>query len=1314
VNEVDETVTAAQPGAVAAPGDAWSPGDSTAHEPLPPVVARRFELRELLGEGGMGVVVRAFDRVRRQDVALKSMRKAHAPDLFRFKREFRGLADIVHPNLVTLYELVADAGRYWFSMELVQGDSFLSWVRPYATAGSAGAPRLPGARVSSADACAPTMAEDATAAASETLQTAETAQGTTGDGPPRDDARRALIARARLRPDRLRPTLAELARGIAALHDAGRLHCDLKPSNVLIDRTGGRTGGRGGGGSSRVVVCDFGLVVHLASSRPGSSGRVVGTPAYMSPEQAAGESLSPASDWYSFGVMAYEAMSGARPFEGTASAVIEAKQVEAPALPECWDSQAEPALRDLAMALLAQKPEGRPTRADVFDALGIAPRRHVQVAADVAAGDGATAAAERLVGRVDERGRLRAAFERVPAAGGVMAVVSGPSGLGKSTLVDSLRQELESQGALWLHGRCYERESVPFKALDSLVDGLSSHLAELDEYGIRPLLSPDIASLVRLFPVLGRVRAIADASSSPVPQDPQELRNRAFGALRFVLEGLAARRPTAVFIDDLQWGDTDSEPFLSLLAHDPRRPKVLFVATCRAEELDSPLVRTLLEPFSTGESSGALELIELQPLAEGQSRELVRALRPDASDEVVERIAVEAAGNPFLASELALAATGDTAAGASLDDMLRARVAGLEPEARDLVTAAAVAGRPLAASVVGRAAGVAEEARALATLRSARLVRVRDVDDGFQIEPYHDRVREAVVAGLTAEALERLHRRLARALESADAPDVLALVDHWYGAGEGERAARYALDAAGVAEGSLAFDRAAALWGLALDELPLSDAERRKLLMRRGAALQYSGDLAAAADVFASAAEGAGTAERIDLQRRQFELLLHSGRTQRGFQVAESVLREVGVEVPRTRVGALLSVLGTRARLRLRGLEFDEQPPDQIDQSTLQRIDVLGSAASGMALVDTLRGSAYQMMQVRESLSAGEPHRAANALILEIGFQSVMDGFSPRIPPLVERARKLAEARGPAMVGWWMAVNGLSQWSFGNFGRAHELLREGQRLMLEHDASLRWQADVSTALELGALLYLGRTRELCEQVPLVLRDARSRGNEFLVKALLAWRTNAVWLFGDDVATARENATAFDYLAEHSEGFQIYDFYVLNSRVQNELYAGDAGAAYRLVCDAWAPLKRASMLRFGWSRIEAGYLRARAALALARQAPSRRRELLRDARRCARLVARGDQPWGRAKRELILACASALEGQTEAAESGFEEAMASFEDLDMALHAAVARRRWGELVGGDQGALAALAAQQQLLDERIENPDRIVETLAPGS
>ncbi|MBP8806128.1 MAG: protein kinase [Kofleriaceae bacterium] len=1223
----------------------------------------RFVVRGQLGAGGMGVVYRVYDRAAGREVALKTLKATGARDLYRFKREFRALCDLAHPNLCRLHELHTTGDEWFFTMELVPGRSFIDWVRPSADDDDPAAAATDPARPPTDDDTLPPVR------------------------PPRS---RADILAASLSPARLEAALYQLCDGVHALHVAGKLHRDLKPSNVLVDDTG------------RVVLLDFGLVadVELAGVDHTHERAAVGTPAYMSPEQAADTPLTSASDWYSVGVMLYEALTGRRPFEGRPDELMRRKQVEVPPRARALAPTCPADLDLLCARLLAIDPRDRPDGVAILRALGREPSeatRTVERTVGVAAP---------FVGRVAQLGELNQALVDSRRAG-VTVFVHGASGMGKSVLVNRFLDGLTDR-ALVLAGRCYEREAVPYKTLDTLIDALTGALLRLPPTQLGALLPDDITALARLFPVLRRVPQIAEPIHRRFqPTDPQELRRRGWNALRVLLTRLATQRPLVIVVDDLQWGDDDSVGFLVELIARADRPPLLLVLLHRTEDRDGAILSAIHKRITGGSIVPDVRTLEVLPLALDEATDLVATLSglPGGSSEWAESLVRDAGGNTLFLSELARSAVSANGA-ATLDELLRARIAGLPDDARAVLRAVAVAGRPMAPTLAAAGAGLTDASGAIATLRAERLIRAQVGRD--QLEPYHDRIRSAVVDELATGELVAAHRELAVAYQRTAPDDREPLVDHLLGAGERQAAAEHAIAAAAAAAEALAFRRAADLYAIALEAGTFDDAHRYALLLSRGAALVNAGQLHEAARLYELARPLAPEEERGELDRQRMEQLLRSGHLDDGLALARTALAAIGCELPSSRRATVWNLVSQRVLLAVRGTRFRRRTLVEVARPEARAVDLLWSVCSGLSFADPVLGKVVQLWHLRRALALGEPRRVAMALALEVGYlASTGDVAEAKIAKVAARAREVAADVGdPFVIGLVESTIGLADFLAGRRRSAHELMDRGRRSMRDHGSGGRWELDLTELFFLANLFYAGELAELARLTPILLREAEERGDVYSQHGLRSWRSNVAWLVMGKPADARAHALGVAIERGEHADFHLHDYYQVLANGQIDLYVGDGDGALARVERAWRDLERSLLLRVQTVRIEAHFLLGRAALA------STRADRGAVVRRAVATLEGESAAWGPALGALLTAGASLRDGARDRAVRELAAAEDRLRGAELALHAQVARLARGELVGGAAGRALADQVLGWMAEQGVVEPASFARMILP--
>jgi serine/threonine protein kinase len=1225
----------------------------------------RFQVLTRLGHGGMGTVYQVVDRTRQARVALKSVGHVTGDELLRFKREFRALQEINHPNIIELGELLEEDGEWFFTMELIAGTDFLEYVR----GGSQPAPPL-------SEALRKRAAEDTR------RHRLRAATSRLGDLPVSRDLG--------FDEARLRSALGQVADALYTVHANGHVHRDVKPSNVLVTAEG------------RVVVIDFGLVAGPRAAALSTEMHIVGTVGYMSPEQATGMS-GPEGDWYAMGAMLYEALTGRLPLEGTGLPLLIRKQSELPPRPRELLPDIPEDLDALCMDLLSIDPARRPSGREVLQRLHVEAARADRISSSTLGGR-----RENVVGREAELEVLETQFQETLAGTQRIVTLIGESGVGKSAVLRCFTARLAEQHpeAVVLNGRCYEQETVPFKALDAVMDQLSRWLKRLPAERVLDILPEDVAVLGKTFPVLQRVPVIARARRDRGEvKDPQQRRILVTRTLRAVFDALARNYPLIIVIDDFQWSDDDSLRMLAQLTSPPDPPPLLLVYSTRKDEEQEDIDRGTV--------------LRLLPLSSDRSLELARSMARflgKITPQQLEAVAREAEGYPFLIEAL-LFQLGDArfAEGTGLDERIAGTVRTLDEPSRRLVEVVCLAGFPVTQQVAAEAAGLepSDLGQRLRALRLSKLLKTSGTLNTDTVEPYHDRIRVAVSGALPRERSEVVHDALARALE-AHHGEPQEIAHHLRLGAEPARAANYLVAAAERALEALAFERAAVFFGEALSVGDLGPEAKRALLVARGRALASAGRGRPAAEVFAQAIDGSNATEALDLRRRVAEQLLIAGWYREGLAACDAFAQSLGIRLPRHPKRVLFDFLWTDLVLWLRGMRHKIRERDQLSPNAISRVDAYWAIAKGIAPYDPIRAQLFHARGLLLALRAGEPYRLSRALALSALTIVVLNPASRarangRLAIAAQLAQRAGHPHGLAFVDMMRGM--LEYIGHCRWKRTVEIVQPAMALLRKNCDDVAWELELGEQSQRLCFYWLGEWKQLIDSAPELLKSD-DRGHHFLQgQTRLQWMSFAAALARDFTTARREIDQAVDI---QQRGSPIESFLHLVAHLRVDLIEGSAhGALARFESFKPGLVDRLS-LRPTIMRTMYESLGVVVLLAAAEQRSGvGRAQLFARADRAARVLVRKGVECTLPLAALAHAAVRFESGHVEASLGLLAAAEKGFADESMQTYWAVARRRRGQILGGESGRQLIAEGEAVLAKQGVQDFVAASRLLGPG-
>jgi tetratricopeptide (TPR) repeat protein len=593
--------------------------------------------------------------------------------------------------------------------------------------------------------------------------------------------------------------LMDLLRALAYLHRRGIVHRDVKPENVLID-------------GEHAKIVDFGLSIPVDQT----ADDLAGTAPYLAPELLQGGAPSVRSDLWAVGIIAAELLLGRHPFDGRD--LLANVLLREPDLGGLDD-----ALAPTVRRLLAKNPRERfasaPEAAEALAALlpDGGPFETVETRESFLQ-------ASRFVGRARELTQLTEAFAPLAEGRGSVWLVGGESGVGKSRLAEEASIRALVGGVRVLRGQAVADAASPYDVWRPVLRGLALTAQPTDgEAAMLRSVIPDVEALV------GRPVGPAPATEDAAAQT----------RLLVTIEDMVARErtPTLVILEDLQWAGSESMRLLAWLVRAVERAPVLILGTYRDDE--APRIPAMLEQ---------VRLLKLARLTREAIGELARAIvGPSAADErLVDRLVAETEGNPFFLVETLRAVANDVGRLEALTAhhlrpdvpaqgvrrVIEGRLARSSPEARELLTLAAVAGRRLDLAVLARAWGAADLEDHLHAAADLAIVDAK----GDTWEFAHDKLREALQRDIAPSARAGYHRRVAAAIEAVHgehADRLAALAHHWELAADEGKSLRYAELAGARALAGGAFSEAVVLLDRARSYAAARpEPERRALLFR--------------------------------------------------------------------------------------------------------------------------------------------------------------------------------------------------------------------------------------------------------------------------------------------------------------------------------------------------------------------------------------------------------------------------------------------------------------------------------------------------
>lgn len=1226
--------------------------ESTADSKILPFQIGNFLVKGVLGRGGMGVVYEAWDELNERSVALKAIQLNIPSALYRLKLEYRQVSSIVHPNLVGLYDLTYLDGHCYIVMEYIEGQALSHVI----------------ANTYGLDNRLEALTSTKILADSPYVDQPEV------HWPPNkpfgSDINVLDIAR-------------QLAQGIFALHVGGVLHLDIKPSNMILKDDG------------QIKLLDFGVAQLINVKHRKLHYERAATLQYVSPEYLDGEVPTAASDWYSFGVVVFELITGKqytrRLFHRNPHEQAIFDEVTLTLLNDYLPSK----ITLLLERLLNEDPLKRPPDREILEVFNIhEPLWRIGEEKDEN---------KVFIGRQDELEQLSNAFDCHREGKSNIVNVVGAPGVGKSELINHFLDT--HKDSLILVGRCYERETVPFKALDMVIDDFSEYLKSLPATMRDSYVVDGFEYLAILFPVL---KYLVPDKTLNLNIDAAHCRILAMKALASSLALIVNDQPVIIFIDDIQWGDEDSANLLINLMEFQSYKKPFIVLSERSGgDLNSRFTSTLNQFWSNSSSDMQYQTIEVESFDEKEGMTLVDALLGNAhaiSEQRAQEIVRVSRGIPFILEQLLLYYD-QTGAMENINavGIIKSRLDVLSNQSREVLSLLAIAGQPVKVSAILEAAGVSNiDDFSFTCLRAQRFLIVQH-DESVQY--FHDQIRESVLILESENRVEEKARKLALVLEKYSDSDNSLLGRLFYQGGEDQKAISFMLRAADDAESSLAFSRAADLYQNVINWLPDSEFdESRRVKERKAIAWSKAGYGKKAAQLFSDLMRTGGVSdeERARLGALAAEQFMYGGHIEEGEKIFRPLLKKWRLPYPSSIKLATISIIYSALLLELKRRRLSSRAFSR-SQKVHPKIELAFSVAQAMGNWDPIRSLHFSLIGLRLAISANDlPYIVQGlniyALVRSYGGKQKDKEVSDSI---FKQASSLAkQLDDPANTNYGLLLKGIAHTARSELRQGIQMIMEAESQFSQRLVDTKNNSVIARTTALNIYWQMGELNQIGSLAPGWIQDAKARGDKFSLVELNMF-------LGIYDAARGDYIKGREMIVSAIESWPLQDFtfqhWVASKAItQIDLLSGREAEAWPRLQQEIKLAKKAGLFDSVFVRIDFMFLKGRVALACAESGNKLRPSMIKVAQRESDRLRKENNHAAKGLGFCLLAAVARLRNQPEQEILALKESCIYFELAQMELYL-LAMNNCLAKINREQSTLKKI--KDRFIDLGVKDPER---------